>query len=231
MSKKALIVVTSHDQLGTLRKTGYYLPEVAHPYLVLHDAGYEVDIVSPRGGNAPVDPGSLDLEDPDNRRFWETPELRAKVEHTRRPEDVDPDDYDAIVFAGGHGVMWDFPDDARLQRLGTKIYERGGVVAAVCHGPAALVNMKLSDGSYLVAGRTVAAFTDEEEEASRLTEVVPFLLASTLVSRGARHVKAPNFQPKVAADERLVTGQNPASARQLGVEVLSVLESLPARTA
>lgn len=229
MAKKALIAVTSHDQLGTLRKTGYYLPEVAHPFLVLHDAGYDVDIVSPKGGTAPVDPGSLDLGDADNRRFWETPELRAKVERTLRPAEADPADYDVIVFAGGHGVMWDFPDDAGLQRLGTSIYERGGVVAAVCHGPAALVNMKLSDGTFLVAGKTMAAFTDEEEEASHLTEVVPFLLASTLVSRGARHVKAPNFQPRVASDQRLVTGQNPASARQLAHEVLSVLESLPAR--
>lgn len=229
MSKKALIVVTSHDQLGTLRKTGYYLPEVAHPYLVLHDAGYDLDVVSPKGGNAPMDPGSLDLDDPDNRRFWETPEMRAKVENTLRPEDVDPADYDAIVFAGGHGVMWDFPDDTGLQRLGTAIYEDGGVVAAVCHGPAALVNMKLSDGSYLVAGKTVAAFTDEEEEAAELTGVVPFLLASTLISRGANHVKAANFQPKVASDQRLVTGQNPASAKRLGEEVLAALESLPAR--
>src|SRR5215470_19856066 len=114
MSKKALIAVTSHDQLGNLRKTGYYLPEVAHPYLALHDAGYTVDIVSPRGGRAPMDPHSFDLEDADNRRFWETPEMRAKVENTLRPEDVQPSDYDAIVFAGGHGVMWDFPDDSRL---------------------------------------------------------------------------------------------------------------------
>jgi putative intracellular protease/amidase len=232
MSKKALIVVTSHDQLGTTsRKTGYYLPEVAHPYLVLADAGYDIDVVSPKGGLAPLDQGSLDLSDPDNRRFWETPELRAKVEHTRRPDQVDPADYDAIVYAGGHGTMWDFPDDAGLQKLGSAIYEQGGVVAAVCHGPAALVNLKLSDGTYLVAGKTVAAFTDEEEEAAHLVTVVPFLLASTLVSRGARHVKAPNFQPKVASDQRLVTGQNPSSAKALGEAVVAALESIPARTA
>jgi putative intracellular protease/amidase len=226
MSKKALIVVTSHDQLGDLRKTGYYLPEVAHPYLALDDAGYEVDIVSPQGGHAPMDPHSLDLSDADIRRFWETPEMRAKVENTLRPDDVEPSDYDAIVFAGGHGVMWDFPDDARLQRIGAAVYEHGGVVAAVCHGPAALVNLRLSDGTHLVAGRRVAAFTDEEEEAAGLTKVVPFLLASTLVSRGATHVKAPNFHPQVAADGRLVTGQNPASAKALGAEIVSVLESL-----
>ena len=132
--------------------------------------------------------------------------------------------YAAIFFAGGHGTMWDFPDDARLQRLTATIYEKGGVVGAVCHGPAALVNVKLSDGSYLVAGRTVAGFTNEEEEAVGLTKVVPFLLESRMIERGATITKAANFQAHSVADARVVTGQNPASATGVAEKIVGLLK-------
>ena len=136
---------------------------------------------------------------------------------------MDPTPYRAIFFAGGHGTMWDFPRDPDLARLARSIYEAGGVVAAVCHGPAALVNLTLSDGSRLVAGKQVAAFTNDEEKAVGLAEVVPFSLADQLVKAGAEHLPAPNFTAQVVADGRLVTGQNPASARGVAERVVALL--------
>jgi putative intracellular protease/amidase len=221
--KKVLIAVTSHDTLGnTGRKTGYYLPEVAHPAIALLEAGFdpsEIDIVSPQGGQASVDPNSRDLSDPIIRQFIEHPVLSKKLEQTLRPAEVTPSAYSAIIFAGGHGTMWDFPQAEELLQIAVAIYEQEGIVSAVCHGPAALVNLKLPDGSYLVAGKHIAAFTDEEEQAVGLEKVVPFLLATTLVSRGAIHESADLWQPKVVVDGRLVTGQNPASAQGVGEAV------------
>jgi len=226
-NKKVLIAVTSHDTLGnTGRKTGYYLPEVSHPFFALLEHGFtieQIDIVSPQGGKAPVDASSVDLTDPINKRFLDQAELVAKLDHTLRPADVRPSDYSAILFAGGHGVMWDFPDATNLQAIAVAIYEQEGVVAAVCHGPAALVNLQLSNGAYLVAGKTVAAFTDDEEAAAGLTNVVPFLLESTLVARGAKHQKAALWQENVAVDGRLITGQNPASAGAVGEALAHLL--------
>jgi putative intracellular protease/amidase len=131
--------------------------------------------------------------------------------------------YDAVFFSGGHGTMWDFPDDASVQGLIRAVYEHGGVIAAVCHGPAALVNARLSSGAFLVEGKEISSFTDEEEIAVKLEKVVPFALESTLRARGARFVEAPNFERKVAVSERLVTGQNPASATGVAEEVVRLL--------
>jgi putative intracellular protease/amidase len=219
--KKILIVVTSHDDLGGAGKTGFYVPEVAHPWHVFSQAGYQVDLVSPLGGEPPQD--GVDLEDPIQRAFLDDEEMARQLADTRRPDEVDPDDYAAILYAGGHGTMWDFPDNTVLSGLARDIYEANGVVAAVCHGPAALVNITLSDGSYLVDGKQISVFTNEEEAAVGLTEVVPFLLQTTLEQRGARNVGAANFQAQVSVDERLVTGQNPASAAPVAEQVLAVL--------
>lgn len=222
--KRALIVVTSHAQLGdTGKPTGYYLPEVAHPYAALVARGIEVDIASIAGGTAPLDPSSLQLTDPVNKHFWETPATRAKLEHTQPLSQIDPGRYQAVLFAGGHGTMWDFPNNPDVQRIAASIYEAGGVVAAVCHGPAALVDVKLSSGQHLVAGRHVAAFSDAEEEAAGLTRVMPFLLQSTLEQRGARYSKAALWQAHVQVDGRLITGQNPASAAGVGTAVATLL--------
>lgn len=222
--KRALIVVTSHAQLGdTGKPTGYYLPEVAHPYAALVARGIEVDIASIAGGTAPLDPSSLQLTDPVNKHFWETPATRAKLEHTQPLSQIDPGRYQAVLFAGGHGTMWDFPNNSDVQRIAASIYEAGGVVAAVCHGPAALVDVKLSGGQHLVAGRHVAAFSDAEEEAAGLTRVMPFLLQTTLEQRGARYSKAALWQAHVQVDGRLVTGQNPASAAGVGTAVATLL--------
>jgi putative intracellular protease/amidase len=138
---------------------------------------------------------------------------------------VDPADYDAVLFAGGHGTMWDFPDDPDLAAVARDVYEQGGVVSAVCHGPAALVGVTLSDGQPLVAGKQVAAFTNSEEAAAGLNDVVPFLLQHRLEDLGAKHTAAPDFEAHVVSDERLVTGQNPASATGLAQAVLAALTS------
>jgi len=216
-TKKILIAVTSHGQLGqTGKATGYYLSEVAHPYLELVERGFHVDFVSPRGGKPPMDPSSLSNPDPESARVLADPELMARLDTSLCAADVRSEEYQGILFAGGHGTMWDFADDPHLARLAREIYERGGAVAAVCHGPAALVNLTLSDGRYLVNGKRVAAFTDAEERAVGLEQVVPFPLAERLIARGALHQPASPWQAQVLVDGRLATGQNPASARGVG---------------
>jgi putative intracellular protease/amidase len=220
--KKILFVLTSHDRKGD-QPSGYYLSEVTHPHAVLTAAGHSVDFVSPKGGKPPID--GFDLTDPVNARFWNDPALRSAVEHTMTPAEARAQDYDALFFAGGHAAMWDLPEDPTLAKLAGAIYDRGGVVAAVCHGPAGLVNVKLNTGGYLVSGKDVAAFTNEEERAVKLDTVVPFLLADKLTERGARHHPAPNFAAKVVVSERLVTGQNPASAHGVGEAIVKLLKN------
>lgn len=222
---KALIVVTNHKELGnTGRQTGYYLPEVTHPFYVLEEAGFQIDFLSPKGGAGAMDEKSRELTDPENKKFLESKELMNKLDNTFSPADISPTDYDAIIFAGGHGTMWDFPDDEPLAKTTAAIYENGGVVAAICHGPSGVVNVKLSDGTFLVQGKTVAAFTNEEEASMELTEVMPFLLEDKLIERGAKIQKAAPWQESVAVSERLVTGQNPASARGVGHAVVKLLQ-------
>lgn len=205
MTKKILIAMTSHDKKGdTGQSTGAYLPEVAHPYDVFTKAGFTVDFASVRGGKVPLD--GVDRSDPINAAFLDDRAAMSGVTDSKASDAIDPAKYDAIFFAGGHGTMWDFPDATAFAAAATSIYERGGVVAAVCHGPAALVNVRLSNGAWLVAGKEVSAFTNAEERAVKLEDVVPFLLADRLAERGARMVEAPNWQPKVVVAERLVTG-------------------------
>lgn len=227
MSQRILFVLTSHDRKGPAdaagaAPSGFYLSEVSHPHQALASAGYAIDFASPKGGRTHVD--GLDLSDPLNARFWNNPELRRATENTLPPSQVDPENYAAIFYAGGHATMWDFPDNAALAAIAAKIYERGGIVAAVCHGPAGLVNVKLSDGRYLVAGKEVSAFTNDEERAVGMVDTVPFLLADALQARGAKHVPAANFQRQIIVDERLVTGQNPASAAGVAEAMLTLLE-------
>jgi putative intracellular protease/amidase len=222
MKKKILFVVTSHDRKGnTGEPTGYYLSEVSHPWEVLREAGYEIDIVSPKGGKAPVD--GFDLKDPVNKEFWENEASRKKVENTLRPDQVNPENYVAIFYAGGHGAMWDLAENNELASLAARIYEQGGIVSAVCHGPAGLVNIKLSDGTYLVSGKKVNAFTNEEEKAVKLENVVPFSLENKLIERGARFEKSGLWQSHVAVDQRVITGQNPASAKAVAGAVVAGL--------
>jgi dienelactone hydrolase/putative intracellular protease/amidase len=221
---KILTVLTSHDRLGdTGRTTGFYLSEAAYPWQVFTTAGYQVDLVSPRGGRPPVD--GADPSDPVQQAFVGDPEMSAKLAATLRPQEVRAADYDAVFYAGGHGTMWDLPGDTELATIARDIYESGGVVGAVCHGPSGLLNVILRDGAHLVDGKDVAAFTNDEETAVGLTEVVPFLLATALTERGARHSGGPDFAPHVVTDERLVTGQNPASATGVAEAMVTALTS------
>lgn len=223
MQKKILFVVTSHDTKGgTGEKTGYYLSEVAHPWKVLTAAGYEIDFVSPQGGNPPVD--GFDLSDKENKEFWENAYYHKKITHSLTPAQVKPADYVAIFYAGGHGAVWDLPNDTAIARIAASIYEHNGVVAAVCHGPAALVNIRLDNGDYLVSGRKVSGFTNEEEEIVKLTNVVPFLLEDKLKERGGIYEKAAPWQQQVTVDQRLITGQNPQSAKAVGEAVRDALK-------
>lgn len=220
--KPILIVLTSHGVKGdTGQPTGFYLGEATHPLAVFEAAGQKVEFASVQGGEPPVD--GLDLKDPINARYWNDEGFRIAIRTTPSVASIDPSRYAAVLYAGGHGTVWDFPDNADVQRIGREIYEAGGVVGAVCHGPSALVNLKLSDGHYLVEGRQVAAFTDDEERAMKLDEVVPFLLATTLQERDATHLPAGNWQVQVVTDGRLVTGQNPQSAQAVGEAMLAAL--------
>ena len=215
MKKKILFVVTSHGTKGnTGEKTGYYLGEVSHPWEVLHEAGYEIDFVSPQGGNPPVD--GFDLSDPVNKKFWEDSVYHEKITNTLTPDKINPEDYAAIFYAGGHGAVWDLPSNEAIANIATQIYERDGLVGAVCHGPAGIVNIRLSDGEYLVRGKKVNGFTNEEEELVKLTEVVPFLMEDKLKERGGIYEKSAPWQPHVTVDGRLITGQNPQSAKGVG---------------
>lgn len=222
MKKKILFVVTSQDKLGdTGKSTGYYLSEVSHPWAVLNEAGYEIDFVSPQGGKAPVD--GFDLNDPINKTFWENSEYKSKIENTLKPSDVIASDYVAIYYAGGHGTMWDFPNNSELAKVASDIYENGGVVGAVCHGPSALVNIKLKNGKYLIDGKRINSFTNAEEKSIELQNIVPFMLETKLIERGARFEKSGLWEPHVTTDQRIVTGQNPQSAKGVGEAILKEL--------
>ncbi len=222
MKMKILFVVASHDKKGdTGKPTGFYLSEVAHPWEVLTNAGYDIDFVSPKGGKAPVD--GFDLSDPVNRKFWDDYVYHQKIRETMKPSEVKPEKYDAVFFAGGHGAMWDFPHNTELAEIARKIYEQGGVVAAVCHGPAGLLPVKLSNGHYLIDGKRISGFTNEEEKAVGLEQVVPFLLETALSEKGALFEKISPFQPYAVAHQRVITGQNPQSAQKVGEAILEEL--------
>ncbi|WP_028280468.1 type 1 glutamine amidotransferase domain-containing protein [Arthrobacter sp. H5] len=216
--KKVLLVLTSVSELGdTGEKTGYNVAEAAHPWKVFKDSGHFVDFASIDGGAPPQD--EVDKSDPIQVAFTEDETTRAGLYNTARVEVVDPEQYDAVYLVGGHGTMWDFPESAGLQKLVASVYNRGGVVGAVCHGPAGLINVELDNGFRLVEGRRVAAFTNEEEVAAGKDKIIPFFLADRLEEKGATHVSADVFEEKVVVDERLVTGQNPASAAGVAKEM------------
>jgi putative intracellular protease/amidase len=224
---KILMVVTSHDKLGnTGRKTGFWLEEFAAPYYTFLDAGAAVTVASPKGGEPPLDPksdtpeGQTDL----TRRFKEDPAAQAVLANTVKLADVRADDYDAIFYPGGHGPMWDMPDNPTSIALIEAFVKADKPVGAVCHAPVALVNVRGKDGKYLVEGKHVTGFTNTEEEAVELTHVVPFLLEDRLKERGGIFSKADNWVPYVQVDGKLVTGQNPASSGPGAKELLKLLQ-------
>ena len=221
--KKVLIAVTSHARFGKLeRTTGYWLEEVAHFHEYMKHAGLVVDFVSPKGGAAPMDPES-DESDDLNDAFRNDREAMAKLARTMKPDQIEPDAYVAIYFAGGHGTMWDFRHDEGLQAIAARIYERGHLVAAVCHGPAALLGVRLTNGKHLLAGKTVTGFSNAEESLIGLTEDVPFLLQDELEARASYDKAVFPFASYVVVSGRLITGQNPASTDETAKAVLSAL--------
>jgi putative intracellular protease/amidase len=227
---KILFVLTSHGQLGsTGEETGFYFGEATQPWDALTHAGHTVEFASPRGGAAPRT--RVKLDDPMDRAFLEDAEAVYATDHTMTLGEVDPSEYDAIHLPGGHGTMWDFAQDPRLGQMVAEIYERGGVVSAICHGPAGLVNARLSDGTHLVAGKRMTSFTDSEERAVGKERIVPYLVETALRERGADYRKVDDFEPHVEVDGRLVTGQNPVSSRLLGNAIAHVLSELALRSA
>jgi putative intracellular protease/amidase len=226
---KILIVLTSHDRLGgTGEKTGFWLEEFAAPYYVLKDAGAAVMLASPKGGQPPVDPKS-DL--PENqtettKRFRADPAAQAELANTKKLADVSANDFDAVFFPGGHGPMWDLYDNADSIALIEDFVKAGKPVAAVCHAPVALANVRNKDGEYLVKGRRVTGFTNTEEDAVGLTTVVPFLLEDKLKERGGIYGRAADWAPYVEVDGKLVTGQNPASSEPAAKALLELLETV-----
>lgn len=222
--KRILMVFTSHAVLGdTGKQTGWYLPEGAHPYDVFRESGADITLASIQGGVAPLDLGSLEAskEDASCMKFHE-----GKLwEKTTKLSDISSEDFDAVFFVGGTGTMWDFPDNTEVQRVIREVYEQGGVVSAVCHGPVCFVNAKLSDGSLLVKDKEVTAFTNEEEDAVQGRNVVPYTCEDKLASVGAKYTKAGVFSPHVAVAGRVITGQNPPSAHPTAQAVVDALKA------
>lgn len=224
MKQKILFVLTSHDILGnTNQKTGYHFSEMTHVWKTFHDAGYEIDLISPQGGNAPID--SFDLSDDISKEFWDHPLYQPKVQNTLIPSAINPEEYVAIYFPGGHGAMFDLPQHKEIAQITATIYENGGVVGAVCHGPAGILNVKLSNDKYLVEVKKVNAYTNLEETNKGLDKIVPFLLETELLNRGAKFESSPPKHPHVVEDARLVTGQNPASAKGVGEMMLQIQQN------
>ncbi len=226
MNKNALIVVTSNDQLGNSgQKTGWFLSEVSHVYWPLINDGFSVDFASPQGGDAPMEKDSLKLDDPENKSFVEKFNIQNSLP-TLPMKSIDPARYQVIYFAGGHGTMWDFPDNSEIERVTSSIYENGGIVGAVCHGPSALTSVKLSDGKYLVDGKEINSFTDNEEREVEKDKIVPFLLESRLRERGGNFLAGKNWANQVVVSDRLITGQNPQSASSLGKAIVQLFNRI-----
>lgn len=224
--KKVLFVVTSHDQLGnTGEKTGFWTEELAAPYYELLDQGIEITIATPKGGQPPIDPKS---EDPsaateDTKRFDKDTELQTKLKNTLKLADINQADYDAVFYPGGHGPLWDLATDKNSIALIEAFYTNNKPVGFVCHAPAVLKDVKVN-GEFLVKGKKVTGFSNEEEEAVGLTKVVPFLLEDALKQNGATYSKAENWQPYAVEDGLLITGQNPASSKLVAQKLLNQLK-------
>ncbi|MGH7889853.1 MAG: type 1 glutamine amidotransferase domain-containing protein [Thermodesulfobacteriota bacterium] len=223
---KVLFVLTSHDKLGdTGKKTGFWLEEAASPYYEFIDNGVELVLASPKGGEPPVDPksSSEEWQTESTRRFSEDEEAQKRFRNTVRLEDVNADDFDAIFIPGGHGPMWDLSQNDKLAELVSAFERDNRIISAVCHGPAGLIKATNKDGSPFVQGRKISAFTNSEERAVELEDVVPFLLESKLRELGADFQGVEDFKPYVVRDKNVVTGQNPASSTKAAREVISLL--------
>ncbi len=221
-----LIVLTSHSELGTTgEKTGFWVEEFAAPYYVLADVGAKLTIASPKGGQPPVDPKSEspDAQTPATKRFYSDNEAIDKVAHTLKLSDVNQEDYDAIFYPGGHGPLWDLANDEDSIRLIENFYNHQKPIAFVCHAPAALIKVKDKNGDPLVKGKELTSFSNSEEEAVNLTQIVPFLVEEELKNLGAKYSKGDNWISFVKKDGLLITGQNPASSSETARLLLSTI--------
>ncbi|RMV80150.1 Dimethylallyltransferase [Pseudomonas caricapapayae] len=223
---KILMVLTSHDQLGdTGKKTGFWLEEFAAPYYVFKDAGAEVTLVSPAGGQPPLDPKSdePDAQTPETERFAKDTDAQNVLATTGRLADVNAADFDAVFYPGGHGPLWDLVEDPLSIKLIEAFAKADKPHGLVCHAPGVLRHVKAPDGQPLVKGRRVTGFTNSEEEAVGLTDVVPFLVEDALKTLGGDYSKGNDWSVYVLTDGKLVTGQNPASSAQAAKDVLTLL--------
>jgi putative intracellular protease/amidase len=227
MTQKILVVLTSVEKYPNMnRATGLWLGEAVHFVKKVEEAGYEIDYVSPEGGYTPIDPHSLAMADPIDWEWYQKKEFMNRLGATLKPSEVNPEDYIAIYYAGGHGVIWDFPDNEALQSISQKIYENGGFVASVCHGAVGLLNIKLSNGSLLVKDKEVTGFSNEEEKLAELDQFVPFLTETELIAQGAIYKKADEPWATFAiADQRVITGQNPASGGAVADLLIAALKA------
>lgn len=224
---KLLIVLTSHDQLGTTGKpTGFWLEELAAPYYVFRDAGADITLASPKGGQPPLDPKSDEpgFQTEDTHRFKGDAEAQRVLAHTVKLAEIRPEAYDAVFYPGGHGPLWDLADDADSIRLIETFHRAGKPVALVCHGPGALRRARAEDGTALVRGKQVTGFANSEEAAVQLTDVVPFLVEDALKEAGGVYSKAEDWHPYVVREGHLITGQNPASSAPAAKALLDALQ-------
>ncbi len=223
---KILIVLTSHDQLGqTGRKTGFWLEEFAAPYYVFKDAGIEMVLASPKGGQPPLDPKSNepDFQTNATRRFEADSEANDALSSTIPLEKINQSDFDAVFYPGGHGPLWDLAEDKNSINLISLALEHNKPVALVCHAPGVLRHVKKPDGTPLVQGKKVTGFTNSEEAGVGLTEIVPFLVEDELIKNGANYSKVGDWQSYVVQDGLLITGQNPASSTEAAQALLQAL--------
>jgi putative intracellular protease/amidase len=223
---KILMVLTSHDQLGnTGKKTGFWLEEFAAPYYAFQDAGATISLASPKGGQPPLDPKSdtPGSETKDTQRFKADLTAQAALASTIKLSDISANDFDAIFYPGGHGPLWDLAEDASSIDLIESTLAAGKPVALVCHAPGILRHVKNPDGTSIVEGKTVTGFTNTEEQAAGLTEVIPFLVEDILRNNGGNYSKAADWQPYVVSDGLLITGQNPASSEPAAKDLLKQL--------
>lgn len=228
--KKMLVVVTNvskYQDVDVDRATGLWLGEAVHFVEAVEAKGYEVDYVSPLGGYTPIDLHSLeaDMMTPLDWEYYQNHDFMNRLATTKSVQDVNPDDYDVIYYTGGHGVIWDFPNNEALQNIAMSIYNNGGIVSSVCHGAAGILNLKTEDGHYLVEDKTVTGFSNSEEQEVQLDHLVPYLTETELVKRGAHYEQADmNWAPFAVEDQRVVTGQNPASGKAVAEKVMALLE-------
>ncbi|KAK4448478.1 class I glutamine amidotransferase-like protein [Podospora aff. communis PSN243] len=228
MAPKVLVILTSHDKLGdTGKPTGWFLPEFAHPHDVLTSASFSITTASPNGGLAPLDPASIEMykEDASSTSFLAN--KKSLWENTEKLSTFlgRADEFDAVFVPGGHGPMFDLAVDEMSQKVIAEFADKGKVVAAVCHGPGAFVNVRLAGGEHLLEGKEVTGFSNAEEEIMGLTAAMPFLLEDKVKAEGGKFVKAEEpWGAKVVVDGKLITGQNPASATGVGEAIVKAVK-------